>query len=300
MTFQSVSLGLLACLLCMTNLSAEMLDPTDPKDAITIQRKVLCSAADGEPTTFWWHGRAYSRRQGERDRMLFLVEGMNVRACVSDSHPERGDGYRMVSRELLIYRDPASGEPLSTWENPWTGEVVDVMHVANDPVNHSAYEIGRDGQPFQWSGLITEGQWRMNITVPLFYPNPLASSFEQEVGGTYHATEMFNFFGDLDELLDPETTTVARQVGWARMSDWLPWMKMGGREGTLYMHTAGLGLSSWDALPERMKQEIETHYPDYKQPPPLDDDRANMTSWMYYKRVAEGQEEAPNLNADSQ
>lgn len=300
MTRKSVSLCLFASLLCVVDISAEMLDPTDPEDAMIIQRKVLCSVVDGEPTTFWWHGDAYSRRQGERDRMLFRVEGMNIRACVSDTHPERGDGYRMVSRELLIYRDPANGEPLSTWENPWTGEVVDVLHVANDPVNHSAYAIGRDGKPFQWSGLITEGQWRMNITVPLFYPNPLASAFQQEVGGTYHATEMFNFFGDADELLSPETSAATRQVGWARISDWLPWMKMGGREGVLYMHTAGLKLSSWEELPERMKQEIETHYPDYKQPPPLDDDRVNVTSWMYYKRVAEGREEAPDLNADTQ
>ena len=294
MTHKLIYISLVACLLCMESASAEMLDPTDPKDALTIQRKVMCSTVDGEPSTFWWHGRAYSRRQGERDRLLFLVEGMNIRACVSDTHPERGQGYKMVSRELLIYRDPATGASLSKWENPWTGEVVDVLHVANDPVNHSAYEIGRDGKPFQWNGLITEGQWRINITVPLFYPNPLASAYQREIGGTYHATEMFNFFGEVDELLDPETTTVAGQVGWARMSDWLPWMKMEGREGIIYMHTAGLSLSSWEAMPEVMKQEIKTHYPDYIQPPPLDDDRANVTSWMYYKRVAEGQEIPPD------
>ena len=274
--------------------AAEPLDPNDPRDALTMQRKVLCSTIDGEPSTFWWHGRAYSRRQGEKDKLLFLVEGMNVRACVSDTHPERGEGYRMVSRELLIYRDAETGEALTTWRNPWSDETVDVLHVANDPVNHSAYERNRDGTPYHWGGLITEGQWRMNITVPLFYPNPLASAYQKQIGGTYHATEMFNFFGEVDELLDPETTTVARQVGWARMSDWLPWMNMQGREGIIYMHTAGLRLSSWDALPESMKQEIETHYPDYKNPPPLDDTRRNVTSWMYYQRVAEGEEMAPD------
>ena len=78
------------------------------------------------------------------------------------------------------------------------------------------------------------------------------------------------------------------------MSDWLPWMKMGGRDGIIYMHTAGLRLSSWDAMPEQMKEEIRTHYPDYVQPPPAGDDHRNVTSWMYYKRVAEGEEEAPD------
>ena len=286
-----LTLTLLFSILFVGELAAETLDPQDVRNALAMQRKVLCSTVDGEPTTCWW---AYSRRQGERDRLLFDVEGMNVRACVSDTHPERGEGYRMVSRELLIYRDAETGEALSTWQNPWSGETVDVLHVANDPVNHSTYVRNRDGTPLNWGGMITEGQWRMNITVPLFYPNPLASAYQKQIGGTYHATEMFNFFGATDELLDPATTTVARQVGWARVSDWLPWMNMQGREGIIYMHTAGLRLSSWNALPDRMKEEIEAHYPDYRNPPPLDDDRVNVTSWMYYQRVAEGEVVAPD------
>ena len=272
---------------------AQELDPDDPRDALTIARKIACSAADGVAATYWWDGRAYSRRQGERDRLLFRVEGMNTRACVSAEHPERGKGYRMVSRELLIYRDPETGEALSTWENPWTGEVVDVLHVANDPVNFASYERGPTGAPFRFSGSIAEGKWRQSTTVPLFYPNPLGGGFQNEVGGTYHATEMFNFMGDAADLLDADADSARAHVGWSRISDWLPWMKMGGREGVLYMHTAGLKLSSWDALPESMQAEIATHYPAYVTPPPLDDDRRNVTSWLYYKRVSEGAEEAP-------
>lgn len=272
---------------------AQELDPNDPGDALTIARKIACSAQDGVPATYWWAGRAYSRRQGERDRLLFLVEGMNTRACVADEHPERGKGYRMVSRELLIYRDPETGEALSAWENPWTGQTVNVLHVANDPVNFATYEKGPTGTPFRWSGSIVEGKWRQSTTVPLFYPNPLGGGFQNEVGGTYHATEMFNFMGDAADLLDAEKASARAHVGWSRMSDWLPWMMMGGREGAMYMHTAGLKLSSWDALPDTMKAEIAAHYPAYTEPPPLDDERPNVTSWMYYKRVSEGAEQAP-------
>ena len=279
--------------------AGRQLDPNDPLDALTIARKVGCSTVDGVPATFWWHGRAYSRRQGERDRLLFNVEGMNVRACVADVHPERGRGYRQVSRELLIYRDPATGEALSTWRNPWTGEVVEVLHVANDPVNFAQYELDRTGAPTRWNGMITEGKWRQNTTVPLFYPNPLASAYQEEIGGIYHATEMFNFLGDADELLDADRQTAGSHVGWVRVSDWLPWMKMAGREGVIYMHTAGLRLSSWDAMPETMKAEIAAHYPIYREPPPLDDERRNVTSWIYYQRVREGVEKAPDRQAAS-
>lgn len=287
----------LLALALMPSATARELDPEDPADALTISRKIMCSTVDGEATTFWWEGRAYSRRQGERDRHLFDVEGMNTRACVSVTDPERGNGFRSVSRELLIYRDPATGESLATWDNPWTGETVDVLHVANDPVNFAMYEKDARGAPLRWRGKIEGNLWRQTSTVPLFYPNPLGGAFQPEVGATYHATEMFNFFGNAAELLDSETSHAERHVGWARVSDWLPWMKMGGREGVIYMHTSGLRLPSWDALPDSMKAEIAAHYPIYREPPPLDDDRRNVTSWMYYQRVREGTEQAPDRSS---
>ena len=278
---------------CVLPTYAEQLDPNKASDAVKIAMKSYCSTVDGEMTTFWWEGKAFSRRQGERDKHLFNVEGMNTRACVSDDHVSRGQGFRLVSKEILLYRDPKTNEVLDSWQNPWTDETVRVLHVVNDPVNMAVYEKGRSGKPFRWSGRISEGKWRLNITVPLFYPNPLGGKYQSEVGGTYHATEMFNFLGDAKELLDPKTTTAFSHVGWVRISDWFPWMNMGGREGQLYMHTAGLRLSSWDAMPETMKSEIVNYYPSYRKPPPLDDQRKNVTSWEYYKRVASGEEAVP-------
>ncbi len=276
-----------------TPLWAGQLDINNPDDVMTINRKVQCSTVDGEAITYWWHGKAFSRRQGERDRLLFLVEGMNVRACSTVEDPERGKGYKLVSREILLYKDPKTGEVLSTWDNPWTGETVDVLHVANDPVNFSSYITGRDGKPASFGYDVLGDRWWQTNTFPLYYPNPLAGDYQQEIGGTYHATEMFNFLGDTESLLDDELTTAQVQVGWVRMSDWLPWMMMNGREGVIYMHTAGRKLDSWDDMSDTMKAEIENHYPEYVAPPPLDDPRRNETSWIYYKKIRDGEREAP-------
>ena len=122
-------------------------------------------------------------------------------------------------------------------------------------------------------------------TVPLFYTNPLAGEYQDYVGGTYHATEMFNFFGDVGELNDPDVDSVPARVGWVRISSWLPWMEMGDRVGMLYFHTAGRKLDSFDDLPEVMKNEIAQNFPEYAGPPPLDDERRNETSWTFFKKV---------------
>lgn len=268
---------------------AQELDPSKTEDALTISRKIACSTVDGEPVTFWWFGKAFTRRQGERDRHVFDVEGMNVRTC--ETSPD--GGFNLVSRELLFYKDKKTGKVLKTWDNPWTGETVDVLHVANDPVNAKYRPKGRDGGDFKWSGFIKGDTWWQTVTVPLYYNNVLASEYQKEVGPFYHATEMFNFLGDVDSLLSPDTTTAQAKVGWVRMSDWLPWMEMSGREGVIYMHTAGRKLDSWDDLSDTIKDEIKKHYPEYASPPPTDDDRPNVTSWSYYDQVAKGEVEAP-------
>ena len=286
--------ALVVTLLLLPGLAfAAKLDPNDTEDALQISRKVLCALEDGEPVTYMWEGGLYARRQGERDRLLFAVEGMNVRACVAAEDDERGKGFRMVSREIMLYLDPKTREVLATWENPWTGETVDVLHVANDPVNFGQYAVGRNGQPYTWNGTIEGDTWRDAFVVPLYYPNPLGSEYMPEIGGMYHATEMFGFFGNADDLLNSRRKRIDVHVAWTRISDWLPWMKMSGREGILYTNANGRKLGSWDELSETMKAEIREHYPDYVAPPPLDDQRRNETNWLYYKRVRDGERVAP-------
>ena len=293
-TFSRITTRLSAlCLFAASSIAcAGQLDLDTTDGAFDAMRKIMCSAVDGEQVTYWWHGKAYSRRQGEKDIHLFNVEGMNTRQCTTVNDPEKGVGFKSVSREILLYLDKDTGEVLSTWENPWTGEEVEVIHVANDPVNFTSYKNGRFG-PAKWRGSVNGKHWWMTTTVPLWYPNALGGEFQKEIGGRYHATEMFNFLGTTDNLLDDTVTRADVTVGWVRMSDWLPWMMMEGREGVIYMHTAGRKLDSWDEMGETMKAEIAANYPDYRNPPPADDERRNETSWTYYKKIAEGQVEPP-------
>jgi len=149
------------------------------------------------------------------------------------------------------------------------------------------------GKPTTFAGDVIGDKWQMNFTIPLFYSNPLGGEYQKEVGGTYHATEMFNFLGSVDDLTDLSKDTADVQIGWARMSDWLPWMNMGGRDGIIYMHTAGRKMESWEAMPKAFKSEIKTYYPEYVAPPPAGDPRKNVTSWEYYKQVKEGKIKLP-------
>lgn len=264
-------------------------DLSTPESQLAALRRIQCSELDGKPVTYYWNGYAYSRVPGEPDRLLFRVEGMNVRACGPLANARSKADFRLVSREILLYEDPVTGQVLRTWTNPWTGKTVNVLHVANDPVNGNYSVVGRDGKPANLPFQVMGEQWWLTTAVPLFYTNPLGGTYQEYVGGMYHATELFNFFGDVRSLVDRKRDSAPAAVGWQRLSSWLPWMQMGGREGLVYFHTAGRKLDRWDDLPAGMRAEIAASYPEYRGPPPLDDQRPNETSWTYFKKFIDAE-----------
>ena len=147
------------------------------RQAWEIARKTTCGTLEAGVTRFGvWQGKAYSRVPGERDRHLFNLIGVNTRQCADVQDPDKGEGFRSVSREVMLYLDPETGALLDQWENPWTGQTVEVLHVANDPVNMRAPRFAADGGEMKmrrYGDLLVSAS-----EVPLFYDNPLGGDFQ--------------------------------------------------------------------------------------------------------------------------
>ncbi len=272
---------------------ARQLDLTKGEDALAASRKVQCSTRDGVAVVYAWTGRVYSRVPGEPDRHLFDVQGMNIRQCGTVNDPKRGFGYRMVSRELMFYLDPKTGEVMKSWTNPWTGRTVEVIPVVNDPVNmRPAFATSLEGKPFDLGARIEHGRVFLNTEVPLFYRNPLGGDYQDYVGNQYHAMEIFDTTLDASDLLDASRSEARPVIAWVRISEWLPWMQMGGRPGNLIFNATGQTVAGIEGLSPLLRREIETEYPAWKSPPPLDDARPNETSWTYFKKRIDAQRAA--------
>ena len=110
--------GMSLALATTAQAAPKRLDLAKPEDAVTASRKVQCSTKDNEPVVYHWAGEVYSRVEGEPDKHLFDLQGMNVRQCVTVTDPVRGRGFRQVSRELMVYTDPKTGEIIRSWTNP--------------------------------------------------------------------------------------------------------------------------------------------------------------------------------------
>ena len=289
--------GLLTATLVATALTVppaladdDLLGPAATREgdaAVLWNTKLTCGTTEQGVTRYgMWEGRMYSRIPGEKDRHIFDVVGINTRQCERHKDPVRGEGYRSVSREIMVYLDPATGEIIDQWKNPWTGETVEVIHVANDPVNMRAPSFARDatGKPArvtlrQYGDLLVSSR-----EVPLFYENPLAGAYQDYIGGKYHAMEIFNTFYSAADFLAPKGPRISpSRLAWQRVSGLLPWMRMGDRPGVMIFNATGFSTFDRAQISPKLMQILQTRYPEHLTPPPLGDARPNATTWTITK-----------------
>lgn len=223
-----------------------------------------------------WTGKIYAFIPGEKRKLLFKIVGVSVSRCI----PTEEGSWDFTSRELTYYLNPENDEILHKWENPWTSEIVPVMHVANSPVQ--GHFKGKF--PAQVEGETTTFVFDIFPT----YPNPLAEDpqlAEYTPYSIYQAAELFKITVPTADLLNSELTSVSQlRLSWDRFGQWLPWMKMGDRPGNLIYSASGSKVSSLNQLPQVLQDEINHRVPLYKQAPKEFKDGEDMTSWLYFQK----------------
>lgn len=238
--------------------------------------KVRASLDASEQSFLTWTGSIYALVPEEKRKHIFKIVGMSVSRCIAK---EEGV-WDFTSRELTYYLDPSTEEILRRWENPWTGEMLNVVHVANNPVQAQfkrQFSVHVDGDI---------GTFVFDLFPT--YPNPLAGDerfLDYSPNATYQAAELFKITVPLAELLNPEVNSVSKlHVSWDRISSWLPWMKMGDRPGLLIYSAYGSKVSGFTDLPRLLQDEINNRVPVYKNAPQALLDQEDMTSWIYFKQ----------------
>jgi hypothetical protein len=189
--------------------------------AIEWGAKATCGTTEQGVTRYgMWEGRLYSRAPAERDRLIFAVIGINTRQCARVTDPQRGIGFRSVSREIMVYlrsRDRRDHRPV---EESLDGRDGRCDPCRERPGQH-ARAIARPAGPMARrtafrSGATTTRWWPSN-EVPLFYENPLAGAYQDYVGGQYHAMEIFNTYYRAADFLDAKRKRIGEsRISWQR------------------------------------------------------------------------------------
>jgi hypothetical protein len=221
---------------------------------------------------------------GTRPTPLFGVKGASATRCLSLP----GDRFGYTMRELMLYTDAKSGSIIDRWENPFTNEILPVVHIANDPVQGTFFP----STPAKWC----DGTLVIDISVYPDAPNPL------------YGDERFAAYGGLKERYASEegfliTVPYFRPhnicelsgmvMSWQRRVTWLPWMKMGFAErvddklsrATIFYKAIARPCAYGDIDPE-VRARLEQQIPHFQEAPQWQENRPpfwGQNSWEYFR-----------------
>lgn len=218
--------------------------------------------------------------------------------------PQEDGTIRRLNKEVIYYTDlnynPADRRMIDEWKNPWTGEEVKVVHVANDPFNYTISEwlilapedFPKDGSKpeprkipllFPWwrvgNELVLETDMHLN------YPNALQpDKWPRESSGKMaRVSEIFRYWVDVADAENPNLTAVPYRGTWTRITPWLPWMLMGQEPGHCMYVGLMTGSSNWDIVPEYVQEFSRERYP-HMLAAPTEDYGPSISSLEYYAR----------------
>jgi len=262
---------------------------SDAEDNLTAWVKLVSSLEDGKETCGYFAGTQYAViGSQEVIKPLFRIAGFGMSRVT-----RLADGrYQNLHREIVYYLDLKEDRILETWDNPYTGETVEVFNTHNDPVN-SYYstsfkqKFGTPESGFETVEFPFILPWEtfgdraiVSFAVNTRWPTPLPPKQwpREHFGEWYRTSEYFQIHSSLADLNDPDMPKVPYTGAWQKVAPWHPWMLMDNRDGGILGISNVFSLDSTAELPTHIREYTEKNYPKYMHAP----DKwvePNMTTW---------------------
>jgi hypothetical protein len=269
------------------------LDFSDPRDNLYAFGKI--TSGYEKPVYGGYHGIQYARIGNQRLIPLFGYAGSGCSMVAFDA---AAGVLRRKSRETAFFTDLRTGEPLETWKNPFTEETVEVYHFYNASLAGTiglempriALGAGNDVPTLVNEGTAfpdASGKTMFRMPFQQFgdddillawdythdYTNPVDPKGwpKASVGPRITPSEHFTYYVSKRDLENRDLPTVRARAGFARQSNWWPWMKMGGSKyqdgwlfGRMFSHK---GLKGPQDIHPKILAYLEKHAPEYLEPP---------------------------------
>ncbi|MDT7836973.1 DUF1838 family protein [Aquabacterium sp. OR-4] len=187
--------------------------------------------------------------------------------------------YQRLCREVVFYRSLETGQLMDEWDNPYTGERVKVVDVANDPYNYVISDFYP--QPPSYGGLNKETRprrpyirnWRMldadtvglESDIHLLYPSAMQPEKwpRESPGKMTRTSEMFRYSIRRSDLEDPTLDNIPYQGVWNRITPWLPWMLMDQAPGHILYAGSMTARQTLEFFPKDVIARVRERHPKY-------------------------------------
>lgn len=250
------------------------------KSTITAEQfaKIRCNL-DGRTSYFPATGAMYAQPLDDDEPVhLFDFLGVDISRCI---YSQATSAWILLSRKITLYLDPKTGEVLKNWQNPWTGETLNVIHRSYD---YQEFQI-----PPQFNATIAPGvswiEFNFNLRLPnLLANNPKFADYSPEK--YLRSSDGYKFIFPTKMLSDEVISDIDNRsvaLSYYRMGPWEPWMKMKGKPGFIVLNYTGSKTDIFEELPLALQEQIQQRMPLYYEAPKCRLKRSIATSWSRFE-----------------
>jgi len=182
--------------------------------------------------------------------------------------PSDDSSYEVLHYEVGYYSEFDTTEPLNEWENPLTGEVIELPHFVLGPVPRLyGPGIGESSASFAPDP--------MNITmigdrvyIPTLSKFSFPNSLSAEEWGPYSNgpvtfwDSMLVYSADVEDVFDDSKTHVPAEMHMQNLVSWAPFLKLGQSPGRTMVRAYGQHISGYEALPADIRENLEKYTPE--------------------------------------
>ncbi|MEA5505044.1 DUF1838 family protein [Halotia wernerae UHCC 0503] len=241
--------------------AARPLDPARAEDLALLYRKLVYRSDDG--IVWWWlKGPKYGQVNATLTPLFMLNVGTVQRVR------QRSDGgFDLTSLETVFLSDVETGEPLSTWRNPYTGEGLPVKMTPVGPTTIAYQADNSRTLPRELGGSRLEATSIRHapeiVNDDVFLrADDQAKVFSPGRATPFEVNDLTTYQGSLRELSDPAVTMASARAFFAEVTGWQRWMKMGDRPGGLTSRSSGAKVKSCAEMPARWRAMLEIQAPE--------------------------------------
>ena len=175
--------------------------------------------------------------------------------------------YEGVSFEVAYFTDWHTGKLLETFDNPYTGETVEVPQTRMGP---SKLIIGLDGREIPSDNPRLAGMDISHRFIPPRAEHDTVVLVEEIRVGTpddfpgpqFHYNEVTTYRAQMADLVNPEVMLANDSTHFNGVISWRPWLKMGDHPGHLFGTATGGRYDSVDDYPPYYVELTNKHHPD--------------------------------------
>jgi hypothetical protein len=230
----------------------EPLDLADKVQANIAKVKMVGDTAGG-PVHSFMRINIYGDANTGTYTPMFTMNNLIV-----DYWTPEGDSFNMKKYEAGVFTRFDSGEVIETWDNPWTGETIEIFPFHLGPVQRVygpdgvvAMALAPEALPLEEIGDRLFYATQSIATAPsLFDPK----EFPKESPGTEVFLNSFTTFSALArDVYDPAVTSAPVHMQLQNKFNWPPWLRMGQRPGGTVARGYGTKIAGLDALPAAVR-----------------------------------------------